>query len=309
MFHFSKLPEELQIIAKNELNEVPERTEEDISYIRKWLLKQPHINARTDDHTILTYLRGCKFSLEQTKRKLELYYTIKTAFPSVFKNRDPLLPKIQFIFKRGFAAVLPQVLNGSLSILCRVEHLTPEIMSPIDFIKLSTIITTVTLQECVSGTVVGRIILLDLKNMSPKFFTLITPTLIKQYLTCHLNAYPLRIKRVHLLNVPAVMVSVMNVLKMLSPKKLKTRITYDMCGRENTILQYLPLSVLPTEYGGTAGPFADMCEQFYVKIKSYRQWLIEEDQYGCDESKRPATSKVDIDLFSIDGSFRKLNVD
>ncbi|KAF5274333.1 hypothetical protein FQR65_LT17026 [Abscondita terminalis] len=258
MFHFSKLPEELQIIAKNELNEVPERTEEDISYIRKWLLKQPHINARTDDHTILTYLRGCKFSLEQTKRKLELYYTIKTAFPSVFKNRDPLmLPKIQFIFKRGFAAVLPQVLNGPLSILCRVEHLTPEIMSPIDFIKLSTIITTVTLQECVS----------------------------------------------------AVMVSVMNVLKMLSPKKLKTRITYDMCGRENTILQYLPLSVLPTEYGGTAGPFADMCEQFYVKIKSYRQWLIEEDQYGCDESKRPATSKVDIDLFSIDGSFRKLNVD
>ncbi|KAF5307561.1 hypothetical protein FQR65_LT18394 [Abscondita terminalis] len=112
-----------------------------------------------------------------------------------------------------------------------------------------------------------------------------------------------------MINVSSFMVSALNILKMLLPKKLKDRLTYDMIDSENTISQYLPLSVLPTELGGTAGPFADMCEQLYIKIKSYRDWFIEDEQYGCDESKRPATSKVDIDLFSIDGSFRKLDVD
>ncbi|KAF5274334.1 hypothetical protein FQR65_LT17027 [Abscondita terminalis] len=112
-----------------------------------------------------------------------------------------------------------------------------------------------------------------------------------------------------MINVPAVLISALNLLKMLLPKKLSDRITYDMCDRENTVSQYLPLSVLPTEYGGTAGSFPDMCEKFYAQIKSYRDWFIEEEQYGCDESKRPATSKVDIDLSSIDGSFRKLHVD
>ncbi|KAF5272575.1 hypothetical protein FQR65_LT17354 [Abscondita terminalis] len=244
MSHISKLPEELQIIAKTELNEVPERIEEDI-----------------------THIRTCSI------------------------------------------AILPQILNKPMWILFRVENLTTEMLSTTDLIKFSTMVTDVTLREWVSSTVVGRAVLIDLKNLSPTFLTLITPTFIKQYLTCHLSAYPLRLKAVHMMNVSAIMVSVLNVLKMLLPKKLKDRITYDTIDRETTILQYLPLSVLPTEYGGTAGPFADMCEKFYAQIKSYRDWFVEEEQYGCDESKRPATSKVDIDLFSIDGSFRKLHVD
>ncbi|KAF5274335.1 hypothetical protein FQR65_LT17028 [Abscondita terminalis] len=170
-------------------------------------------------------------------------------------------------------------------------------------------ITEVIFQDCVSSTVVGRSILLDLKNMSPTLLLLCTPTNIKQYLTCHLSTYPLRVKAIHMINVSSFMVSALNILKMLLPKKLKDRLTYDMIDSENTISQYLPLSVLPTELGGTAGPFADMCEQLYKKIKSYRDWFIEDEHMVCDESKRPATSKVDIDLFSIDGSFRKLDVD
>ncbi|KAF5275900.1 hypothetical protein FQR65_LT04139 [Abscondita terminalis] len=302
-----QLPEGLQIIAKNELNEVPERVQEDIAYIRRWLLKQPHIHARLDDATLLMHLRGCKFSLEKTKRKLEVSHAIKSAFPNVFRNRDPLLPNLQCILKQNIVAVLPETSNGPLWVLFRIENATPETLSVSDFIKLSTIVTDVTLRECISSSIAGRAVLLDLKNMSPGFFTLITPTTIKQYITCHLNVYPLRLKAIHLINFPTILVPLMNLFKKLIGHKLGNRVI--LYSAENTVTRYLPLSILPSEFGGTGEPFVNICEKLRTKIESYRDWLIEDEQYGCDESKRPATSIVDIDLFSIDGSFRKINVD
>jgi hypothetical protein len=82
------LSPELQERAKKELNEVPERLESDIAAIREWLKKQPHILANPDDQMIVAFLRGCKFSLERTKEKIDLYYTMRTALPEFFKGRD-----------------------------------------------------------------------------------------------------------------------------------------------------------------------------------------------------------------------------
>lgn len=51
----------------------------------------------SDDQWILAFLRGCKFSLERTKEKIDAYYTIKSALPEFFKNRDPMAPVAQDI--------------------------------------------------------------------------------------------------------------------------------------------------------------------------------------------------------------------
>jgi hypothetical protein len=44
-----ELPLELLDAAKEELHEDPSRREADITYIREWLKKQPHIKANPDD--------------------------------------------------------------------------------------------------------------------------------------------------------------------------------------------------------------------------------------------------------------------
>lgn len=41
------LPKQLQEKAVLELNEVPNRIQQDIDHIREWLSKQPHLIART----------------------------------------------------------------------------------------------------------------------------------------------------------------------------------------------------------------------------------------------------------------------
>jgi hypothetical protein len=45
----------------------------------------------------MTFLRGCKFSLEKTKRKLDMYFTMRAAVPEFFNDRDVTIPEIKEI--------------------------------------------------------------------------------------------------------------------------------------------------------------------------------------------------------------------
>ena len=45
------------------------------------------------------------------------------------------------------------------------------------------------------------------------------------------------------------------------------------------------------------------------KVESYKDWFAEEAKYMTNEAKRPGKPKSANELFGIEGSFRKLNVD
>lgn len=79
---------ELRQVAETELNEVPARLPDDLKALRDWLAKQPHLKARQDAQFLVAFLRGCKFSLEKAKSKLDYFYTLKTMMPEVFANRQ-----------------------------------------------------------------------------------------------------------------------------------------------------------------------------------------------------------------------------
>jgi hypothetical protein len=77
-------------LAAEELNEEPERIQSDIDALRNWITRTPHLKSRTDDQFLVAFLRGCKYSLEKAKQKLDLFYTVRTHAPELIKNRDPM---------------------------------------------------------------------------------------------------------------------------------------------------------------------------------------------------------------------------
>lgn len=83
-----RLNDDLQRSAIEELGEVPERILEDLDILKKWLATQPHLKANTDNQFLLAFLRGCKFSVEKAKSKIDKYYTIRSKFPSTFQIID-----------------------------------------------------------------------------------------------------------------------------------------------------------------------------------------------------------------------------
>ena len=96
------LSKDLAIKAQQELNENPNRIVDDLAAIKSWLSKQDYINARTDDQFLIAFLRGCKYSLERAKEKIDTYYTVRTAIPEFFLQRDPTSTKLQEVMTLGY---------------------------------------------------------------------------------------------------------------------------------------------------------------------------------------------------------------
>lgn len=55
----------------------------------------------SDETFIRIYLRGCKYSLERTKEKIDMYFTIKAAVPEWYGNMDPEDTIMQELLDRG----------------------------------------------------------------------------------------------------------------------------------------------------------------------------------------------------------------
>lgn len=91
----------LQEIAIRELNETPERISDDVTALRDWVEKQPHLRSRTSDQFLIAFLRGSKFSLEKAKHKIDRYYTMQALIPEVFRNKLVDDPKVLEIIRMG----------------------------------------------------------------------------------------------------------------------------------------------------------------------------------------------------------------
>lgn len=74
-------------IAKRDLNETPDRIQQDLYILREWIRQQRHLRARTSDEFLIAFLRRCHFSLEETKKRVDHFFSYYNVFPEVFKNR------------------------------------------------------------------------------------------------------------------------------------------------------------------------------------------------------------------------------
>ncbi|XP_071526879.1 alpha-tocopherol transfer protein-like isoform X14 [Panulirus ornatus] len=303
------LSEELQQRAKEEINEDPERRAQDIEHIRDWLKHQPHIKARTDDWTILRFLRGCKFSLERTKEKLDMYYTCKTLCPEWYKNRDPQDKKLRSILELG--ALLPlngSSVRGARTVLARMGLPQAVVYNMDELTQGSQLMLELLMEEDEAVSITGIEIIIDIEGMTFTHVAQMTPVFIKKAMTMLQEGYPVRPKGLNYINTPAAFDTVFNIFKSFMKEKMKRRVHIHGSDLES-LYKEVPKEVLPVEYGGTNGTIEEIKKYWLDRVDARRDWLLDDENYGVDESKRPGKAKTSADLFGIEGSFRKLTVD
>lgn len=92
---------QLQNVARTELGEDANKIEDAVAEFRTWIESCPHLKARTDDQFLVSFLRGCKYKLEKAKKKLDMFYTLRTHMPELMLDRDPLDRKLSAIIRLG----------------------------------------------------------------------------------------------------------------------------------------------------------------------------------------------------------------
>lgn len=228
MSKIRQISPELSKIAKDELNEIPERIDEDISALRTWLEKQNHLKSRTDDQFLVTFLRGTKYSLERAKEKLDLYHTIRTAVPEITKNRTfPLDPIILEILKLGSFVPLPLTdkPDSPVIIMIRPGVYDPKKYTIQDVMKVSTMINDILMRDNDQLGIAGQTAILDLANTQMAHFLQFNLTFVKKMTMLGQEGTPLRQKGMHYINTPSGFELVFNMFKGFMSEKNKSRVS------------------------------------------------------------------------------------
>ncbi|XP_019869255.2 alpha-tocopherol transfer protein [Aethina tumida] len=298
---------ELQINIRKELNEDVNTRDSDLQHIKDWLQKQPHLPDTWDEQRLMTFLRGCKFSLEKTKRKLDMYFTMRAACPEFFTNRDINRPELMALKKLGALPPLPGLTpNGRRVIVMRGNDKDVDTPNLADIMKLVLMVGDVRLAEEQVG-VAGDVYILDASVATANHFSKITPTLVKKFLVCVQEAYPVKLKEVHVVNVSPFVDTIIGWVKPFLKEKIRERI--HVHSNLESLYKFVPKDILPAEYGGDAGKIDDINEAWVEKLKEYTQWFKDQESLKADESKRPGKPTNYEDLFGLDGSFRQLTID
>ncbi|GAB0091091.1 hypothetical protein DMENIID0001_058940 [Sergentomyia squamirostris] len=307
MAQVRELSPELGVQAQEELGEVSVRMEEDLQTLKEWIRKQNHLTARMDDQFLIAFLRGCKYSLQRAKDKIDMYYTIRTAIPEFFIDRDPQNKKLLEVLRLGLSLPLPipNEENGSRILLVKQGAYDPAKISVVDVLKVSYMITDYMIWEDDNCTVAGQTILVDLQGLSFGHLTQVTPTLLKKMTSSIQEAYPIRQKGMHFINPMPGFESLFKIFHGFLSEKMKKRIFVH--GSLEDLHKYIPKSLLPAEYGGNAGPVQQIIDDWTDKLLARRDWYLDDVKYKSDEKKRIGKAKNSDILMQ--GSFRSLDFD
>ncbi|XP_023295375.2 alpha-tocopherol transfer protein-like [Lucilia cuprina] len=303
----------LQKVAVEELNEDPKRIESDLADFKAWIEQQPHLKARTTDQFLIAFLRGCKYSLEKAKLKLDNYYALKEKYPDFLKRPNFDDEKFRKLLKMGIILYLPTPLteSGPRVVLVRNGAFDPSEFSFSEVAQYRQLMQDITLVEDDVAVVGGLVFIMDFADVSAAHLFQASPGAMRKVSQYSEQAIPLRIKASHFIDTPSGFEPVFNLIKPIMPEKIQKRMFVHGSKREE-LFKIIPKEILPEEYGGLNGSLQNLIDKWEEKILSYRDYFKEDEQYGVDESLRIKEVEV-TDTKSTDmglvGSFRKLVVD
>ena len=303
--------EELARAARDDLGEDPARLSEDLAAIKSWIKKSAHLHSiRQDDEFLTMFLRGCKFSLERTKEKLDFHFSVRGNLPSWFDDWDPRKPELRHIIKAGGVLALPGYdRHGRKVVVMRGGKSDPNTMKKDDEFKASTMMMEMAMAGDKQAVIRGVVLLQDLSGMTASHAMSMTPAIAKRAMTVWQDAYPTRPKALHFVNMPPVIESVFKMVQSFQKQKMRERNHVHPVGDLSAMQADLGLEVLPKEYGGTNSSLEELRLFWAEEAEARRDWLMEQPKYKTDESKRPGKPKSHADIFGIEGSFRKLEID
>merc|ERR1712013_298425 len=155
----------------------------------------------------------------------------------------------------------------------------------------------------------GIVVLHDVGEATAQHARMMNPVIAKKGLTIFEEAYPARPKAMHFLNFPPVMQGVFTMMQGFLTEKMRKRNQVHQKGDYVKLYEEIGKDVLPEEYGGSNGSVKDIQNDWMKRVLENKDWFAEQTQYKSDESKRPGKPKSHADIFGIEGSFRKLDID
>ncbi|XP_026827812.1 alpha-tocopherol transfer protein-like isoform X2 [Ooceraea biroi] len=256
---------------EEELQKNPELKEADIQTLREWCEKQPHL-PKISDSELALFLHSNYYRLEPTKNTIDTFFTVRSHVPEFFCNRDPVKNKE---LQKACQTVTNQILEGTTREGYKIIYGRLLDSEPSHFVY----------NDC-----------MKLLNM-----------VIDLWLYTE-DGLPVRLKGFHFMNASPVLDVILNMMRPFMKKQLLDML--HMHSTSDSLEKFVPLEVLPNEADGQAGPLQELHNKQVKKLEDSVAWFEDDEaNHRVNESLRPGKAKTATDLFGVEGSFKKLEID
>ncbi|XP_044261211.1 uncharacterized protein LOC123009151 [Tribolium madens] len=279
--------------------------DEDVSVVTKWLQEQPHLPEVLDKRVIQNFLLLNKCSVEKTKQKIDMYFTVRSKLEDVFGESNPKLPHLKELREIMYFVIYPKTFkNNRLFIFkMRQEHLG-EKLEPMNVLRHLLSIHEIRMKEDVTF---GEYFIVDCSHVPVSYVLKLTPTFVfKALAIIYEKLYSSRLKGLCLVNFPKFGEAALTLAQKVMKPKLFERIK--VCTDLDSLKDMFPEDVLPAEFGGTGLTLQQLGEMLETKLCEYQSWYDHLDTIQVDEKLRPESLKND-DILGFHGNFKKLDVD
>ncbi|XP_051169298.1 uncharacterized protein LOC127286762 [Leptopilina boulardi] len=293
--------------AEEEFKKNPELKESDLELLREWCKKQPHLPKIADIDLIL-FLHSNYYLLEPTKKTIDNYYTMRTHVPEFFTNRD--FHYCESLRKQLDIAVYMPLKGLSKNdyniIYSRLIDFEPSHFVHSETEKGYNMVLDMWLRT--EGTVKGHVILIDMHGTQLGHVSRMNPSVAKKSLLYLQDALPVRLKEIHVMNASPIFDLMLTICKPFMKKELLDMLHIHTT--KESLENFIPLEILPNEAGGKAGPLSKFYEERMKLLTEFRDWFTVDEANGrVNENLRPGKSKNAGEIFGVEGSFKKLDID
>nr|CAI5848704.1 unnamed protein product [Callosobruchus analis] len=238
-----------------------------IQTIKSWFTTQKHLPETPNDNIITNFLFITNFSIENTKKRLDMYYTIRDLIPELFRNKNPKLPHMQRTAEKVYCIPLPKVTaEGYRITVLRNNGLSPEEFDPYNVI--AHFITNVMEVRINEDVAIGDIYIHDFSNAKMGHIVKLTPIVLKKSAVAFEEVFSNKVKQMHFINCPSFAESMINLAKSFLKPKLQQRVHVHTSFEG--LKKYIPLEVLPKDLGGEELSFDELnskCVYVYSSVK------------------------------------------
>ncbi|XP_017773561.1 PREDICTED: alpha-tocopherol transfer protein-like [Nicrophorus vespilloides] len=270
--------------------------DEDVNTIKEWFKTQTHIPVQPSDRQIVSFLIMNKFSIERTKEKLELNYSIKNMIPEYYNS------KVNLNTKACTLVTLPQLTENKNRVYVftflddKHFNLASVITDLINTFELRTLADVCESEEYI----------IDYSNITVSTVAKMNPMDLKKLSTVLEKVYSNRVAGLHAVMLPSFAEAIFNVLKACLKPKIRERIVFHK--NYESLLKYFPAEILPKEFGGTGKSISDLKGEWENYLEQNKEHIANMHSVRVNEKLRP-TSLQNHDILGFHGNFRKLEVD
>ncbi|KAF7272956.1 alpha-tocopherol transfer protein-like [Rhynchophorus ferrugineus] len=278
--------------------------DDSVKILEEWIKTQPHLPENPGSDVLRVFLIYNKFSIERCKERLDMYYTIRSMTPEMFK-RHPCSSEMVEQSKITYCIPLPKLAPDNRRIMFNTlsEKYGPDSFDMEKYLCHIFNTFELLIREDLS---LGYHFVFDAKSVKIGHVAKLSPMVVKKASLVMEKVFANRVASIHCFNYNSSLEKPISVIKSLLPSKVASR--FHTHKNRDDLFTSFPKSVLPKDVGGDEDSIDELNNLWIDAFKRYEGLFDKLSKIRVNESLRPS-KLVNDEVLGYYGNFKKLDID